>query len=190
MRSVSTQIRLVVCALLMLGVLIGTTGLIPNSLWASRVLGSLSGERYPCESGACGCGSAKQCWTTCRCQPMSQKVIWAQRNGVQIPEYVVLSLVSWSDSGAQPACSLCSSGESNQAQVNQHPAEDGLPTLTPFGCRGIEFLLAFAPVIGTPNQIEWNIQSVCVIQLIAALDDQTPSSRDLDPATPPPREMA
>lgn len=44
-------------------------------------------DRFPCESGHCGCMSAQACWTHCCCTTRAQRVAWAHQNGVPIPSY-------------------------------------------------------------------------------------------------------
>jgi hypothetical protein len=54
---------------------------------------------YPCQNSPCGCNSAEQCWTTCRCFSIPEKLAWAQKNGVEPPTYANL------DEIASPAAS-------------------------------------------------------------------------------------
>ncbi len=46
-------------------------------------------EPFPCQSRACGCRSAKQCWKKCCCFTNAQKLAWAKANRVQPPAFVV-----------------------------------------------------------------------------------------------------
>ncbi len=180
-------------AIILIGsVFFGTMGIIPNSLWLGKLIGDASGERYPCEGGRCGCLSAKQCWTTCGCHTLQQKVAWAQRNGVPIPDFVDLSSIRYAEAPSKPACPLCVTHEDdggNSEEVAADEGPSGLPTLSPFGCRGIELLLVFAPVMGTTSGIEWIITPKVTVRLEGIPDDQAPDSRGLDPSTPPPRSL-
>jgi hypothetical protein len=45
-------------------------------------------QPYPCMDHACGCMSAQQCWESCCCFTNSEKVAWAEAQGVAIPDYV------------------------------------------------------------------------------------------------------
>lgn len=45
-------------------------------------------ERFPCERHRCGCQSAAQCWRSCCCKTMSEKLAWAKQNSVQPPNFV------------------------------------------------------------------------------------------------------
>ena len=53
-------------------------------------LTSLSSERFPCEQCACGCNTAKHCWTACCCHTPAQRMAWARRNGVTPPPYAIV----------------------------------------------------------------------------------------------------
>ncbi len=53
--------------------------------------GAHSGERYPCEDCGCGCRSAQQCWAHCSCFTLQEKINWARRNGVAVPESFVVA---------------------------------------------------------------------------------------------------
>lgn len=46
-------------------------------------------QPFPCQHRACGCRSAAQCFKGCCCFTNSQKVAWAKRNRVRIPDFVV-----------------------------------------------------------------------------------------------------
>src|SRR5262245_38087311 len=48
-----------------------------------------SGEVYPCMYHRCGCHSAEQCWRDCCCMSMAEKLVWARKNNVTPPDYVL-----------------------------------------------------------------------------------------------------
>ena len=63
---------------------------------------------YPCRDGKCGCKSAFQCWTSCCCHSAKERLDWAAKNGVAVPEYgqhlkQVVAEQKASES-AKPAC--------------------------------------------------------------------------------------
>jgi len=63
-----------------------------------------SAERYPCEHCGCGCRSAVQCWTCCDCFTFEEKVAWARRNGVPVPDYAVAAAKRDAAAGRKPRC--------------------------------------------------------------------------------------
>jgi len=42
---------------------------------------------YPCQGGHCGCSSAHQCWTSCCCMSLEQRLEWASSRGIEPPVY-------------------------------------------------------------------------------------------------------
>lgn len=179
-------------------IILATTGLIPSPAWISRLAGQLTAERYPCEGGQCACASARTCWTTCQCHTLEQKVRWAKREGVRIPEFVDLSNLDMSkDVPSKPACPLCAGyGEDEDEAGTAQEDEEGLaespsrlPTLTPLGCRGIELLLAFAAVTGLNESTEVVVIDATTTEprCIPCTSQRRPQSTWLDVPTPPPR---
>lgn len=51
---------------------------------------TLNNERFPCEKCACGCSTARHCWTACCCHTPAQRMAWAKRNGVTPPPYAIV----------------------------------------------------------------------------------------------------
>src|SRR6188472_3434549 len=48
-----------------------------------------SGELFPCSDCACGCASAEQCWRSCCCHSLAERMEWARVHGVRPPEYAI-----------------------------------------------------------------------------------------------------
>lgn len=69
----------VVAVLSLLAFLCAGVGVVPTREWLGKVGIGFGAERYPCEHGRCGCSSAHECWTTCRCQTLEMKLAWAAR---------------------------------------------------------------------------------------------------------------
>ncbi len=46
-------------------------------------------QPFPCQNRTCGCCSADQCWKKCCCFTNRQKVSWAKKNKVTLPQFVV-----------------------------------------------------------------------------------------------------
>ena len=68
-------------------------------------------EPYPCMDHPCGCASAEQCWRKCCCFTNQQKVAWAERSGVKVPDYVVTAAArekaQVTAAAARPKCAQC-----------------------------------------------------------------------------------
>ncbi len=63
----------------------------PVSLVSKSGPGKDLSEPFPCQNRPCGCRSAEQCWKKCCCFSNTEKVAWAQTNGVKLPDYVVVA---------------------------------------------------------------------------------------------------
>jgi len=110
-----------------------------------------SAERFPCEHCGCGCRSAEQCWAHCCCFTAQEKVAWAKRNGVAVPEYAVAAARAETAAAEKPKCRHCvrradsqakssSAGPCSRARHDQartekrHPT--GLSLLNALRCHG------------------------------------------------------
>lgn len=47
----------------------------------------ITGGKFPCMAGKCGCSSAEKCWTSCCCHTPAERIAWAKAHGVEIPAY-------------------------------------------------------------------------------------------------------
>jgi len=45
-------------------------------------------EPFPCQNCRCGCSSAEQCWTSCCCYSLRERIAWAKKNKVTPPAFV------------------------------------------------------------------------------------------------------
>lgn len=109
-----------VCVLLLIAFVVTAAGI---PLPAGRGL-QKSGELFPCAQSSCGCATADQCWRSCCCHTLAERIIWARDHGVQPPAYVVaranregISLAAvegpeQSRTDHQPGPSCCAKGAS------------------------------------------------------------------------------
>jgi hypothetical protein len=75
---------------------------------------------YPCQGGHCGCSSAHQCWTSCCCMTLEQRLQWAKSRGIEPPDYVKKAPVAQASGGgsnagnslsvSRPTTSCCDGG--------------------------------------------------------------------------------
>lgn len=59
---------------------------------------------YPCQHHHCGCRSADQCWRSCCCMTMREKLAWARNHSVTTPEFVVLAAAEEAREALAPGC--------------------------------------------------------------------------------------
>jgi hypothetical protein len=74
----------VIGALLLLVIGVGLIGI---PLPSRKVLET--SEKFPCMTCPCGCKTAAKCWDTCCCFTDSEKLEWANRNGVTPPSFLI-----------------------------------------------------------------------------------------------------
>ncbi|MEZ6241974.1 MAG: hypothetical protein R3B57_02930 [Phycisphaerales bacterium] len=169
-------------AALALAFLGASVRILPSAPLIARLMGRATGEAYPCAGGACGCGSAHECWTTCQCQSMAEKIAWAQDRGIAIPEYADHSRLAY-ETLAQPACPLCES-HADGAPTPETPR--GAPTMSALGCKGLQSLiavgLASTMLNPPPTTPQWRPSR----ELIEIRSERAPT-RSLDAPIPPPR---
>jgi hypothetical protein len=186
--------------------------LIAQQLWAGAGIalpgpaaGAGSAERFPCEHCGCGCRSAERCWTQCSCSTYEEKVAWAQRNGVAVPEYAVAAAKRQAAGPGRPGCPFArrrcqgarqAAGLSHDARTRNHGEQGKDKNRSP---RGVSFLNAMrchgltqqwqAMTASWPGdrQVEF-----CVVLLPRGRVESQPFLRYLfspsPPPTPPPNE--
>lgn len=72
-----------------------------------------SGAPYPCQGHRCGCRTAEQCWKACCCMSDLEKRMWAERNGVPLPDYLlsrmpaVVEVAAATEPAAEPVRACC-----------------------------------------------------------------------------------
>ena len=77
--------RRIVSAVLLAAYVVTAAG-VPVPIGAKPQAG---GEAFPCAACGCGCGSAEQCWRSCCCHSLAERVAWAREHNVRPPEYAV-----------------------------------------------------------------------------------------------------
>jgi hypothetical protein len=71
------------------------------------------GELFPCMSCGCGCVNAEVCWRDCCCYNTDQKLAWARKHNVQVPDY----LFAQAAEEAQSQSATCSSEANDLAHL-------------------------------------------------------------------------
>lgn len=81
-RRSSAGLMLLVCACFVLP--------LPGNLSTTSVpdAGKDASSPFPCLFRSCGCLAADDCWKKCCCFSNAQKVAWAKKNNVQVPDFV------------------------------------------------------------------------------------------------------
>jgi len=81
-------------------------------------------QPFPCQDRPCGCRSAQQCWKKCCCFTNAQKLAWAQKYRVKVPESVLTQLAAEKKIVPDDSESCQSSGSSGKANCcEKHRSE-------------------------------------------------------------------
>ncbi len=46
-------------------------------------------EFYPCMHNGCGCATAADCWQSCCCYSLSERLVWARKHDVRPPKFAI-----------------------------------------------------------------------------------------------------
>jgi hypothetical protein len=46
-------------------------------------------ELFACATSNCGCKTAEQCWQSCCCHTLAERIAWARKHGVRPPEFAI-----------------------------------------------------------------------------------------------------
>ena len=84
--------------------------LFPIPLWPTFDREKERSQPYPCQNHPCGCHTAEQCWKKCCCLSNAQKVAWAEKNKVDVPEFVLLAAAKERYDGSLKRASCCHQG--------------------------------------------------------------------------------
>jgi hypothetical protein len=77
-----------ICAAL-LGTFVITAAGIPLPAGRNQVPSNETSELFPCATSSCGCRTANQCWRSCCCHSLAERIAWARRRGVQPPAFAL-----------------------------------------------------------------------------------------------------
>lgn len=173
------------------------------------------GQPFPCQQSQCGCSTAVQCWTSCCCTTLEQRVRWALENDVEIPSYAVLpppavmeQLVLAHATGLATVEHRCCDTHSNIACHHDHscksyhaPAADEpvagqangvefVLGISAARCAGVDLShwLVLAASTLPVKSVDWQ-PSVYTIWFHSASDHLWPSRSDT-PLTPPPQVLS
>jgi hypothetical protein len=82
---------------------------------------SKSNELFPCAGSSCGCRTAHQCWHSCCCTTLAERLAWAKRHGVRPPAFAIAEAraagigMAWLKTGG-PAATSCAASSCCQAK--------------------------------------------------------------------------
>jgi hypothetical protein len=65
-----------------------------------------SGELFPCSECPCGCATPEQCWRSCCCHTLAERMAWARVHGVRPPEFAIAAAMRGGVDVAWLTCKL------------------------------------------------------------------------------------
>jgi len=161
-------------------------------------------EPFPCQDRPCGCRSAQQCWKKCCCFTNEQKLAWAKKNRVKVPD-VVLSQIAAKKKLALASSGLCQAPGSSEkvSCCEEHRPEehDGEPAAKKESKKSVNYQIGILvqqcqgegpywsslPWCIVPQSIELSI-SVILIQEAPVFTLTLPADVCFSPPVPPPRQ--
>ena len=178
---------------LLLNWLVLTLG-IPLPTWHAKD----SSRPFPCMDSVCGCHTAEKCWQSCCCHTNQEKLVWAKRNGVTPPNYVIAAAKQEAKSKETSPASCCTKKhaakpkQSKPEQAEQAeepaPAESGQWVLSSVRrCQGSASVSVSSELATVIIQVE-AFPPTTPPALWIELVDHSALSLDLSPASPPPQQ--
>jgi hypothetical protein len=163
-------------------------------------------EAFPCMDCGCGCVNADMCWRQCCCYTNSQKLAWAAKHKVQVPEFVLEQVAAEIDTDpaelaqVKPCCrqrvltaksaSCCDrqSGSCPEARPQNPPAIPGVLAIHALKCQGFSLSISLLPPSVPTDEIGTELPLVPGEQVaIAGSESYQPPFFD---AVVPPPELA
>jgi hypothetical protein len=178
-------LRHIVALLTLVAYLASAQGVIPTASMLARW--SPLRERFPCEGCACGCLSARDCWTNCCCHSPAERLAWATRNGVTPPAYAAAALAAGRES--RESCPLCQqTGDEHDSNAGpERPAPLPGATLSALGCRGVAMWLVFAAPVSIGGDVGELVAPPKRFARSVPPATERPDSAAIEVPTPPPR---
>jgi len=171
------------------------------------VVASLYKDRsipFPCQDHPCGCRNALQCWTSCGCMSMAEKLNWAEARGITPPSFVnanATAKVSCCSSKTKPCCSQKNAIASDSCPRCEHTKQPSKPVIAidEESPRRIVLLTSYIAKCGGQDSmiasLPWSILAKPLPVVHASrlpvwrwvhVDDRTISAQP-EPPIPPPR---
>jgi hypothetical protein len=143
-------------------------------------------QPFPCMDCPCGCRNAEQCWRSCCCHTLAERLAWARENHVRPPDYVLAEARAqginvWDDHQASHACCCCCA----KPKVQKPKHDNSVVLIQSLKCSGMvsDWLAVGVAII--PVYSDWQFQATpCGFVERSTLDVASPA---FEPLLPPPR---
>jgi hypothetical protein len=169
-----------------------------------------SGEIFPCMASSCGCRTADQCWRSCCCHSMAERLAWAQQRGIKPPAFALaqaraagldLTLITTAHESCDDENKCCRSDSLATAAVGKDRSccsdhdvqaassdeiEDHIVAWRALACRGQSMnWLAAVPnmIVARPGLSH----ETPLVGWLGPASSDVAGGESLDPAVPPPQ---
>jgi hypothetical protein len=124
---------------------------------------SRGGTPFPCQSHACGCTSAEQCWGHCCCFTLSERLAWAATHDATPPAAVVAQ-AEQEQRAAKASCCASRTSCCAPSKPGKDQAAPGSPSQVRWllgirarGChgQGNDWVVFSSPIAPPPARLAW-----------------------------------
>ncbi|HRE99158.1 MAG TPA: hypothetical protein PLI18_01490 [Pirellulaceae bacterium] len=155
----------------------------------------------------CGCPDADTCWSACRCLTPSQKLAWAEANGVEPPDEVLLAARVERARATEPTCGVrascscctaaalpvetdcCDATETTLADDDSASFPEGLRLTAVRRCGGLPWLWSVLDRSSIADELPLPVFVSLAGDWVRVRSERVPV-RSGDPPVPPPRLVA
>jgi hypothetical protein len=143
-------------------------------------------QPFPCMNCACGCHDAEQCWRSCCCHTLAERLAWARENHVQPPDYALAEARTQGigvcdDHQASHACCCCCA----EPKAQTPKTDNSIVLIQSLKCSGLASDWLGIGIATIPIHSDWQFQlTPCEFVERPTLDVISPA---FEPLLPPPR---
>lgn len=120
-------------------------------------------QPFPCQQRACGCVNADACWKSCCCHTNGEKIAWAKKHGVKVPDFVVAAVLKEGVATAKSCCMAKASKPASCCETKAKPKSETTLGLIVFDdarkCQGQSSLvLLLSQTVAEVREIEFDFR--------------------------------
>lgn len=62
---------------------------------------------FPCQDSHCSCRNAEECWESCQCHTLTEKIAFAEEHGQEIPDWAIVESQRDASAKESSECECC-----------------------------------------------------------------------------------
>lgn len=137
---------------------------------------------FPCMHSQCGCGNAEQCWRSCCCHTVAERIAWAEARRLPVPEALTAAAATAEPSPV--AERSCCETDAAACPGDEHP--ESVVLIEALACQGLDFISGQATIAIKVSPVAGTTQLFTTSWLRPRWHLSGDQFR-MSPATPPPR---